>query len=362
MKRKKVALYNPFLDVMGGGEKHILSILKVIQDNGYEAFIFWDDDLSESFEQKLNLHFSEKIQFLPNIFPQASIIDKAKRLNDFDIFLYVTNGSYFYSSAKKNIIFAMVPDKKLYDTSIITRLKLLNSQFISNSHYTQKWLQRWGTKSDVIYPYIDEEYIKIDVTALKKEKIILSAGRFFKHLHSKRQDIMVETFKKLKKELPKLKDYKLVLAGSVKEEDKEYFEMVKTMVHDDKSILLKPNISHKQLSELYKSSQIYWHFAGYDVDENKNPDAVEHLGITPLEAMANGCIVLAYNAGGLKETVKDGKTGYLFSDINELKEKLSTVLSNKKDNKALISQAQQFVKDTFSYDVFKQRVNEVILK
>ncbi len=40
MKRKKAALYDPFLDVMGGGEKHILSILKVLEEKGFEIHIF----------------------------------------------------------------------------------------------------------------------------------------------------------------------------------------------------------------------------------------------------------------------------------------------------------------------------------
>jgi hypothetical protein len=43
---KKAALYDPYLDVMGGGEKHILSILQVLEHEGYEANVFWDHDLT----------------------------------------------------------------------------------------------------------------------------------------------------------------------------------------------------------------------------------------------------------------------------------------------------------------------------
>jgi glycosyltransferase involved in cell wall biosynthesis len=40
----------------------------------------------------------------------------------------------------------------------------------------------------------------------------------------------------------------------------------------------------------------------------------EDYGLTPIEAMASGRPVIAYNAGGAKETVIDGKTGQLFNE------------------------------------------------
>jgi len=40
----------------------------------------------------------------------------------------------------------------------------------------------------------------------------------------------------------------------------------------------------------------------------------EDYGLTPIEAMASGRPVIAYNAGGAKETVVNGKTGALFNE------------------------------------------------
>ena len=39
---------------------------------------------------------------------------------------------------------------------------------------------------------------------------------------------------------------------------------------------------------------------------------LEDFGITPLEAMATGCPVIAYKNGGALETVVDGETGAFF--------------------------------------------------
>jgi alpha-1,3/alpha-1,6-mannosyltransferase len=43
----------------------------------------------------------------------------------------------------------------------------------------------------------------------------------------------------------------------------------------------------------------------------------EHFGIVPCEAMALGTPVIAWNNGGPKESVLDGKTGWLCSTRSE---------------------------------------------
>jgi glycosyltransferase involved in cell wall biosynthesis len=361
MKRKTVALYDPYLDVMGGGEKHILSIIKVLQEEGYEVTIFWDQDLSKEIAHILDIPFERPLTFTKNIFKDSSVVQKYSSLSKFNIFFYVTDGSYFLSGAKKNYIFSMVPNPSLYRMSLINKLKTANVQFISNSQFTQSQLSRWGITSEYIYPYIENTLLDIDIQQTHKEKIILSVGRFFKHLHSKRQDIMIDMFKKLKQENDEIKDFRLILAGGLKEEDKDYFKDLGNKITDEDGIILKPNVSYQEKIELYKKSALYWHFAGYGIDENKNPDLVEHLGITPLEAMSGGCIDFCYRAGGLKEIITDGTNGYLFNSYEELKEKTSTFLE-KSDHSAMQQEAKKSVLEKFSYDVFKKRVKEVILK
>jgi glycosyltransferase involved in cell wall biosynthesis len=43
----------------------------------------------------------------------------------------------------------------------------------------------------------------------------------------------------------------------------------------------------------------------------------DEFGIAPVEAMGYGVPVIAFASGGLKETVKDGKNGYLYTELNE---------------------------------------------
>ena len=363
MKRKisllknKIALYNPYLNTLGGGERHILSILQALEEVGADITIFWDKDLKKDIKKNLGLQF-RRLNFAPNVF-KKSTFDRTKALSQFSTLIYVTDGSYFFSPCEKNYIFCMVPNPALYKMSLMNKLKTKNYSFITNSFYTQKWLEKWGIQSQVIYPYIDDDFMKIDVASLKKESIILSVGRFFPHLHSKRQDILIETFLKAKATHPLFADFKLILAGGLMDSDKEYFNSLKKLAGDDKSIVFYPNIDYSRLLTLYKKSSIFWHGAGYEIDENQHPEQVEHLGITPLEAMSAGCITFCYQAGGPKEIISDGMNGFLFDTRDGLIAKTVTILKNTGFQKMIQLTAKDFVETNFSFDAFKEQVYKV---
>lgn len=360
MKRKKAALYNPYLDTLGGGEKLILSIIKELDKEGYDITIFWDEDLSPQIQQKLDITFSPSV-FQQNIFrTPLSFFKKQRILQQFDIFFYVSDGSYFFSSAKKNYVYAMIPDKKLYKGSILDAIKRFNYAFLTISQYTQSWLRTWGISSEYVYPYLDDKLLTTPLNT-KKEKKILSVGRFFGHLHSKQQHTMIPVFQQMKQKIPQLRDYTLVLAGGLKEEDQAYFDSLKQLKGKDPTIILRPNVSFEELLSLYDDAQLYWHFAGYGVNEDKNPEQVEHLGITPLEAMARGCVVFNVRAGGAKETIEPGWNGFLFSHIDELESHMQIILTNtKKREEKIRTNALSFVQQNFSYSVFAKRVRNVV--
>lgn len=361
MKRKTVALYDPFLDVMGGGERHILSIMKVLEDEGFDPTIFWDTNITAEIQNKLHLSFKSPITFKKNIFSMQSesVFSRLHEMTDFDIFIYVTDGSYFFTSAKKNFIFCMVPQRSLYNMTPLNKLKTINSTFISNSYFTKNIIQQWSVSSQVLYPYIQDEFLQN--FSLKKEKSILVVGRFFKHLHAKRQDIAIKWFTQFQEDNKKLANYKLILAGSLKDEDKPYFDELQELAKGNNSIEFQPNVSFDELLKLYNKAEIYWHFTGIEVDPIQNPEKVEHLGITPLEAMASGCLVFGFNAGGLKELIQDGKNGYLFSTRDQLFSKMGYALFDEINREIICKQAHQFVKDTFSYSQFAKRVKEVMI-
>ena len=358
-KTKRVALYDPYLDTLGGGEKHILSILEVFAEQGCEVNIFWDKNLTKEIKNRFSLQLINQLKWIPNIFKNnSSPLKTLQTLRAYDYFFYVTDGSYFFSGAKNNFVFCMVPDKKLYNMNLLNRLKLHNYHFISNSPFTHQGLKKWGVNSMVILPYIDQQLFQN--SHIKKEKIILSVGRFFTHLHSKNQEKTIEAFIKLKKQSREFNDYKLILAGGLKKEDQLYFNELKKLANNDLTIIFKPNISLYELYELYELSNYFWHFTGLGVDEEKHPEMVEHFGIAPLEAMAAGCLTFCYSAGGPKELIKDGKNGFLFSRVDELINKMIKINSNQTLKEKVVTTGKQFVKKNFSYQVFKKKISSLV--
>ncbi len=359
MKRKKAALYDPFLDTMGGGERHILSILQVLDAHDFDIDIFWHEDLSQQISSKLNIQFKNQPRFL-NTWSTSKTITRFQMLGNYDIFLYVTDGSYFFSSAKNNYAFCMVPQKSLYQMSSLNLLKMWNYRFITNSRYTQKRLEGWEIFPEIVHPYIDQTFVQSPLSD-KKKPIILSVGRFFPHLHTKRQDIAIEWFKILKQEYPEFADHTLILAGSLHPEDEEYMQSLRSLAEDRNDIVFNTNISFQELKQLYDDAQFYWHFTGWGVNEKIHPERVEHLGITPLEAMSRGCITCAYQAGGPAELITHNTTGILFTDQQALFKSMATILKHSDDQTQMMNKSKQYVTEHFSYDVFKKRVEDVLM-
>ena len=359
MKRKKIALYDPYLDVLGGGEKHILSIIQILTRRGYDLDIFWQTDLADEFIRKFNLKLP-KIRFLPNVFKdRGNFWQKIVTLKKYDLFFYISDGSYFFSPAKKNYVFAMVPDQKIYPASFINRIKTLNFSFIANSQFTANRLARWGLSAKVVYPYIDQSLLNINLNDPPKEKIILSVGRFFPHLHSKRHDLAIQAFQQLKKADPIYADYRLLLAGSVQKQDQGYLQELQKKAGADLAIKFLIDPPNNQLINLYQKTEYCWHFTGYGIDAEKHPEKVEHLGISPIEAMAAGALTFAYSAGGPKEIIQPGQTGFLFTDIDDLIFQMQQLKKDNAKQETVKKQANIFVKKHFSYDVFNQKVISV---
>lgn len=351
MRRKTVGLYTPYLDVMGGGEKHVLSILKAFDDAGYNVVIFWDIDVSTEIKEKLKLIF-HNLRFDTDL-KKMSLMEKARKLSPLDWLLYVTDGSYFFSPAKNTAVFCMVPEKKLYSMSPLNALKTANALFIANSHFTAEWLHRWGISSQVVYPYVSDELF-IREPRIRKPTV-LSVGRFFQHLHAKRQQDLIRTFLRFRL---RHSEYSLVLAGGVKQEDMPYVEDLKKEFPQP-FIHFKTNILFSELRELYKESMMYWHFTGFGTNPSTHPEQVEHLGMTPLEAMASRTIPFCFNAGGPRELIENGKNGFLFNSPEELLQQTSYFLNTPTLQSQMGESAYQFAHRLFRYNQFTDHVKKV---
>lgn len=79
----------------------------------------------------------------------------------------------------------------------------------------------------------------------------------------------------------------------------------------------------------------------------------EDFGMTVVEAQGQGTPVVAFNGGGFKESVVNGKTGILIDKISEksIKEAIGKIETIKWDREVIINNAKKFSKERFIKEI-----------
>lgn len=311
----RAAIYNPYLDTLGGGERYTLSFANVLSKNGYEVDLEWkNEEIKKTLEERFGMDL-KKINIVPDV----------KKGDGYDLCFWVSDGSIPLMHARRNILHFQVPFHHVNGKSLINKMKLFRiNSVVCNSVFTKKVIDKeFGVSSRVIYPPVDIEAIK----PKRKENIILYVGRFSKILQSKGQDVLIAAFRKICED--GLKDWKLVLAGGVEIGVGNYIKELENLSQGlPVEIIQSPNFD--TLKDLYGRSRIFWSASGYGQNELEDPQKMEHFGITVVEAMAGGVVPVIFDGGGHKEIVEDSKNGYLWSSLDELVEKTSALISNNK--------------------------------
>jgi glycosyltransferase involved in cell wall biosynthesis len=158
--------------------------------------------------------------------------------------------------------------------------------FIANSIHVQERIQRnYNRSSVVIYPPVRVN--KFELSTLPRQDYFLCLGRFVPY---KKIDLVIEAFQKLP-------DKKLILIG-----DGYGTKAMKDLLQKTPNVQWLGYKEDKELIQYIQQAKACI-FA-----------AKEDFGIMCVEVQACGTPVLALNYGGYKETVIDGKTGYLFNE------------------------------------------------
>lgn len=348
---KKIGIYNPYASILGGGERYILTIAECLSKN-YEVHVFWNDPkILRKAEAKFHLDLS-KVQ-VKRWF--QSRITRATQLRSYHAFFYVTDGSVFFSGAQKNFLIIQSPDKIPVVNNFLTKAKLATwRQVICYSQFMARIInQRLNKQVSPLFVPVNTELF----TANKKRKVILSVGRFFPNLHSKRQDVLIEVFKKM---LPNINGWKLILVGSVDPQAEKYFNRIKKQAQG-LPIEIYTDVSFHSLVRLYDQATIYWHAAGFGADLHKHPEKAEHFGVTTIEAMAAGAIPVVFGGGGQKEIVQTGKTGYIWKTKDELIKKTLLLMQIKKKRIEMQQNVLQTAQN-YSVEKFCLKVYELVQK
>jgi len=296
----------------------------------------------------------ENIEFLNSPLKSGSAWKKLQWTKNFDCLYYLTDGSLFFSAARNNILHIQIPFTHSMN-SPLQRAKLHNWQLKNtNSLFTKKVIEsHWPTKINevhqplVVMPWSEDE---VSTHLEKKAKVILNVGRFFRQLHSKRQDVLVEVFKSMCQELPaQTRGWKLVLVGVI--EDQSYADEIHQAAKGF-NIEFYHNLNRSELLAWYEKASLYWHAAGFEIDESQHPEKVEHFGISTIEAMSYGAVPIVVGKGGQKEILTPDLNSNLWQTVSDCLEITKPYLTHKsfrhEVQRVAINRARDFDKQHFS--------------
>ncbi|MBP9798188.1 glycosyltransferase [Candidatus Woesebacteria bacterium] len=197
---------------------------------------------------------------------------------------------------------------------------------VANSQETRRRIQKFYRRdAQVIYPPVD---ILRNEPSFKPVTdgyyVTVSRLAFKKHI-----DLLIKA--------ANLYKFPLKIAGSGRD-----LEALKALAGP--TVELLGYVPDEKLSDL---------FAGAKAFLNASED--EEFGISAVEAMGYGVPVIAYASGGLKETVEDGKNGFLFEELTERSLHEALQKFEKSDISAMKKHSRLDAKK-YSAEVFAQEI------
>jgi len=362
----KVAIVHDYLTKLGGAEK-VLQVIHGIYPEAPIYTLLYDEagtkkQFSKGYKirpsrlQKLPGFIRKRSRFLLSRFPKAV---EQLDLSGFDIVISSSNSfahGVITKPSQLHITYCYSPTRYLWDwssqylkenkigfgpvgfyiRSLISKLRVWDyhassrtNEWVAISKTVAKRIKKYYRQNaSVIYPPTNiDELLKND---RKPGNYYLIVSRLTQY---KNIDLAIQVFNNLK--LP------LYIIGEGADEKR-----LKTMAGDTIKFLGWQNDSDRN-NYIYGCRAFL--FPGED-----------DFGLTPVEAMAAGRPVIAYNAGGATETVVAGKTGEFFNDftkidsLNNCVTKFESEYSKYKAENCK-NQAQKFSEEVFIKN-FKQFV------
>jgi glycosyltransferase involved in cell wall biosynthesis len=371
---RSVYVYNPFWSTYGGGEKYTLALAEALsQLPEISITLLSTNPLVTKGELEAFSHIN-----LGRVGYQVcrSTAELKQLTRDVDVFVCLSNFKRVESLAQKHVQLLQIPYAEISAASIFGkilqgrpehaakdfyRLRLLSfSQseadlVITNSEFVSDTLLRnFGIKSRVLHPPIQD----LGLEGFTRKHIVLSVGRFFGRVYNdKRYDVLTEAFRRVSGSGLQGWEYHIVGNAST---NRVTERMLSALTEKNKGypVYFHLNCAFEKLHQLYNEATIFWHAAGYEVDEEVHPENVEHFGMTTVEAMSAGCIPVVIKKGGQKEIILDGVNGFSWNSIDELIRRTVEIAQGDVPIAEIRQNARKRAED-FSVDRFRPRAVEL---
>ncbi len=348
MKKMKIAQIGPLWENIpppkyGGTERIVYYLVEGLIKNGYEVTLFASGTSKTSAKLISVSHqplFRKKIPWTNIMYPLLNITEAFDRQKNFDIIHVHLNIPSDYvslplaSQIKNKVVFTLhfpypislgYADRHL----VLQKYRHLNYVSISDS-------QRKGGKN---LNWIKTVYNGVDINSYnfnpQPDNYFVWLGKF------KPQKGVKEAIIAAKKA-----GVKLIIGGTIDYLEKDYFAYFQNEVEpliDGKQIKFVGELNDKQKNEIYGKAVCFLNPISWE----------EPFGLVMIEAMACGTPVIAFARGAAKEIVKDGETGYLVNDIDQMVEAIKKIGSI--DRK----KCRERIEKNFTTDIMVKNYEEV---
>jgi glycosyltransferase involved in cell wall biosynthesis len=221
-------------------------------------------------------------------------------------------------------------------------MKNYSDQYVACSNFVREYAQKkYGIKKpfSVIYPgVVTKRFKSISPLEFHNPMRLLLLGRLTKQ---KGQEFALRA-------LAGVKNFPWFLSIVGEGEDKKYLQNLVAELEIGDWVTFLPPI--REVENLYKENDVLL-----------VPSLWEGFGMVAAEAMSAGRLVVASAAGGLKEIVEEGGTGFLFkkSDQKSFQNTLNYIYRNKKMMRQIVVRGKEFVENNFGVEKMVDEYNEL---
>jgi len=346
---------NPYA---GGAEVYLYEIFSRLLKKGHKVMLLCSKGPGQKKYEILDgfeiFRIGKRINF--NFFVPLALRAILRHRN-IDIIIDDQNKIPFYSplfTKNKNLIMIMHLFRKtiyketnyIFASYVFTTESLIpffypHSHFITISQSTADDLRNMGVKRrvSVVYSGIPETDVTYNVS--RQKNLIAYVGRVKKY---KSIDHLIYAIHNLRKEIPV--ELTVVGDGDARQ------DLIKLTHKLNLSVNFKGFVSEREKYEVYNRARVV-----------VQPSIKEGWGLTAIEAQACGTPVICANRPGLKETLIDGKTGYLYDygNITQLTDKIKVLLIDNKKWLNFSNVAREWAKK-FSWDRSAEMMEKILLK
>lgn len=357
----KVALVHDYIKEFGGAERVLRQLANTYREAPiYTSFVKHNSACAKEFEDRKiieswwgwllkNFNLYSPLRFL------APVVWWSLDLTEYD--LIITSCSSFFARGFRVkdsaivIAYCHTPPRFLYgyETSInLQRFWIVRVYAVIVNHFLRLF-DAWSAKRVDLWIANSENVKKRIEKYYRREAVVVYPPVRVKEIISKSKNIAKEDYFLIVSRLVGAKGiveaavalkklgYKLKISG-----ESVGFSLVKKQLQKIEGVELLGRVGDSDLPVLYAKAK---GFIALARDED--------FGVTPVEAMASGTPVIAFNGGGFKESVVDGKTGILVNDTDEksLEVAISKLIKTKWNKDQLQERAEKFSEEKFVSEI-----------